>query len=66
MNSTVAISIGAVVILAGVAVYAVMKSKSGESAAALAAYDAGIARGSKRTDAEKIGGSVGSLFNLLT
>lgn len=61
MNNTALISIGAVVILAGVALYVVSKSKTNEANAALAGYDAGLARGSKRSDAEKLGGAIGTL-----
>lgn len=61
MNNTVLISVGAVVILAGVSLYVISRAKSNEAAAAVAAYDAGLTRGSKRSDAEKLGGAIGTI-----
>jgi hypothetical protein len=61
VNNTVIISIGAVVVLAGVALYVVSKSKTNEAQAALQGYDAGLARGSKRSESEKLGGAIGTI-----
>lgn len=62
-NSTAIIAVAAVAIL-GVGAYAIYASKAAQQAsaeAAVAGYDAGYARGSKRTRAEKIGGAIGTL-----
>jgi uncharacterized protein (UPF0333 family) len=64
LNSTYAIAIGAVVVLAGVAIYTIQKSKTSEAQAAVNAYAAGQAAGSKRTDAERLGGAIGGILGV--
>lgn len=61
-GSTIAIvAIGAVVVLAGVAVYQAQQAKAQSAQEAVAAYEQGRASGARRSDAERVGGAVATL-----
>lgn len=61
MNQNTALMVLGVVAIAGLAIYAVQKAKSGSSAEAVAAYEKGLGKGSQRTQAERLGGAIGAL-----
>lgn len=61
-NSAIAVvAIGAVVILAGVAVWQAQRAKEQSATEAVRAYEAGLSRGGRRSDAERVGGAVATL-----
>ena len=61
MNQNTALMVLGVVAIAGIAIYAVAKSKQASAAEAVSAYEKGAAAGGRRTQAERLGGAIGTL-----
>jgi hypothetical protein len=62
MNSTgIAVAVLGVVAIAGIAIYYVNMAKAASSAEAVAAYEQGRDKGSHRTQAERLGGAIGTV-----
>lgn len=60
-NAVVIVAGIAILGVIGFAIYASNQASVASATAGISGYDAGYARGSKRTEAEKVGGAIGVL-----